>query len=98
MPYEHNGMTYLQRLVRAICPDISEDKQVKTSHDQFSWFKIIRATNSLIIPPLNYVKSNMVVLDKTVEAITAFAHSEEDVPEYDWDNLNLYEAYTEDYK
>lgn len=96
MPYEHNGMTDLQRLVRAICPDISEDKQVKTSHDQFSWFKIIRATNSLIIPPLNYVKSNMVVLDKTVEAITAFAHSEEDAPEYDWDNLNLYEAYTEE--
>lgn len=95
MPYEHNGMTDLQRLVRAICPDISEDKQIKTSHDQFSWFKIIRATNSLIIPPLNYVKSNMVVLDKTVEAITAFAHSEEDAPEYDWDNLNLYEAYTE---
>lgn len=96
MSYEHNGMTDLQRFVRAICPDISEDKQVKTSHDQFSWFKIIRATNSLIIPPLNYVKSNMVVLDKTVEAITAFAHSEEDTPEYDWDNLNLYEAYTEE--
>ena len=86
----------VMRLVRAVCPDFSEDKQVKSSHDQFSWFKIIRATNTLVIPPINYVKSNPIVLDKTVEAITAFAYSEGDAPEYDWDNLNLYEAYTED--
>ena len=86
----------VMRLVRAVCPDFSEDKQVKSSHDQFSWFKIIRATNTLVIPPINYVKSNPIVLDKTVEAITAFAHTAEDATEYDWENLNLYEAYTED--
>lgn len=85
-------MTDIQKLVRAICPDISEDKQVKSSHDQFSWFKIIRATNTLIIPPINYVKSNMMVLDKTVEAITSFAYTPLNSPDYDWDNLNLYEA------
>lgn len=82
----------LSRLVGAICPDFPKDKQIKSSHDQFSWFKIIRATNTLIIPPINYVKSNMMMLDKTVEAITAFAYSEQDAPEYDWENLNLYEA------
>ena len=86
----------VMRLVRAVCPDFSEDKQVKSSHDQFSWFKIIRATNTLVIPPINYVKSNPIVLDKTVEAITAFAHTAEDATEYDWENLNLHEAYTED--
>ena len=86
----------VMRLVRAVCPDFSEDKQVKSSHDQFSWFKIIRATNTLVIPPINYVKSNPIVLDKTVEAITAFAHTAEDATEYDWENLNLYEAYTEE--
>ena len=80
----------LQRLVRTICPDLSEDKQVKSSHDQFSWFQIIRATNTLIVPPINYIKSNMMALDKTVEAIIAFAHSELNASEYDWDNLNLY--------
>lgn len=86
--------TDVMRLVRAVCPDFSDDKQVKCSHDQFSWFKIIRATNTLVIPPLNYVKSNMMVLDKTVEAITAFAHAADDAAEYDWENLNLYEAST----
>lgn len=86
----------VMRLVRAVCPDFSEDKQVKSSHDQFSWFKIIRATNTLVIPPINYVKSNPMVLDKTVEAITAFSHTAEDATEYDWENLNLYEAYTEE--
>lgn len=82
----------LERLVRAICSDFPVDKQVKSSHDQFSWFKVIRATNTLVIPPLNYVKSNMIMLDKTVEAITAFSCCEQDAPEYDWENLNLYEA------
>lgn len=82
----------VKRLVGAVCPDFPEDKQIKSSHDQFSWFKIIRATNTLVIPPINYVKSNMMMLDKTVETITAFAYSEQDAPEYDWENLNLYEA------
>lgn len=86
----------LSRLVGAICPDFPEDKQVKSSHDQFSWFKVIHATNTLVIPPINYVRSNMMMLDKTVEAITAFAYSEQDAPEYDWENLNLYEANTVD--
>ena len=82
----------ITRLVGAICPDFPVDKQVKSSHDQFSWFRVIRATNTLVIPPINYVKSNMMMLDKTVEAITAFAYSEPGAPEYDWENLNLYEA------
>lgn len=86
-------MTELQRLVGAICPDFPEEKQIKSSHDQFAWYKVIRSTNTLVIPPLNYVKSNMVALDKTVEAITAFAQMEEGAPEYEWENLNLYEAY-----
>lgn len=84
----------LQRFVRAVCPDISDDKQVKSSHDQFSWFRIVWATNTLVIPPLNYIKTNMLILDKTVEAIQAFAYSELGSPEYDWENLNLYEAST----
>ena len=84
----------LQRFVRAVCPDISDDKQVKSSHDQFSWFRIVWATNTLVIPPLNYIKTNMLILDKTVEAIQAFAYSEPGSSEYDWENLNLYEAST----
>ncbi len=84
----------LLKLVRAICPDFPEDKQVKSSHDQFSWFKIINATNTLIVPPINYIRSNVLILDKTVEAVTAFSISEPGASEFDWDNLNLYEAHT----
>ena len=89
-------MTELQRLVGAICPNLPEEKQVKSSHDQFAWYKVIRATNTLVVPPVNYIKSNMVALDKTVEALTAFEHMVEGAPEYDWDNLKLYEASTPD--
>lgn len=89
-------MTDLQKLVRAICPDFPENKQVKSSHDQFAWFKVIKATETLVVPPLNYIKSNMIILDKTVEAITAFAYADSKAPEFDWTNLNLYEASTEE--
>lgn len=82
------------KFVQAVCPNISEDKQVKTSHDQFSWFRINATTNTLIIPPIGYVKTNMLILDKTVEALTAFAASESLNQEFDWDHLNLYEANT----
>lgn len=90
-------MTYdLQNLVRAICPDFPEDKQVKSSHDQFAWFKVIKATETLVVPPVSYIKSNPMILDKTIEAITAFAMYESTAPEFDWDNLILHEAYTPD--
>ena len=84
----------VQRLVGAICPNFPANKQVKTSHDSFAWFKVIRATETLVIPPLNYVRSNMIVLDKTVEAIEAFSKADPNAPVFDWDNLNLYEAHT----
>lgn len=87
-------MTDLQKLVRAICPDFPEEKQVKSSHDQFSWFKVIKATETLVVPPLNYIKTNMMVLDKTIEAITAFAVATPGAPEFDWINLTLHTANT----
>lgn len=86
----------LVRLVRAICPDLPNNRKIKSSYDQCTWFKILRAQNTLIVPPIDYIQSNMVVLDKAIEAITAFAHTEMDAPEYDWDHLNLYEASTPD--
>lgn len=88
--------TDIQKLVGAICPNFPSDKQVVTSHDQFSWFKIIKATNTLIVPPVNYIRTNMIILDKTVEAIIAFSISEPTASEFDWDHLNLYEAHTPD--
>lgn len=89
-------MTDLQKLVRAICPDFPEDKQVKSSHDQFAWFKVIKATETLVVPPVNYIRQNMIILDKTVESITAFAQADPSAPEFDWDHLDLFEAYKEE--
>lgn len=82
----------IQKLVQNICPDFSEDKQVKSSHDQFSWFRILKATNTLIVPPMNYIRSNMLILDKTIEAIVSFAYNDINASEYNWNNLYLYDA------
>lgn len=85
-------MTDIQNLVRAICPDFPSTKDVKTSRDQFSWFRVVESSQTLMLPPMNYIKSNVLILDKTVEAISAFAVSEPGAPEYDWTNLILHEA------
>lgn len=86
----------LDRIVHAICPGFPQDRLVKVSHDQFSWYKIVHSTSTLLIPPINYIKSNMLALDKTAEAIKAFATMKFGAPEYNWDNLNLYTACTEE--
>lgn len=81
------------KLVKAICPDMPADKEVKASHDQFTWFKYVRAQNALYIPPVNYIKGNLMILDKVIEALNSYAKSDPDSPEFDWEHLNLYEAH-----
>lgn len=84
----------IQRFVKAVCPDMPGDRKVVSSPDQATWFKLIKNSNTLMIPTLNVIKNNFITLDKAIESINAFAHMDLDAVEYDWEHLNLYEAYT----
>lgn len=82
----------LNKLVHSICPDFPDDiKSVKSSSDAQKWFKVIYATNTLIVPPINYIRTNPIIIDKFIESLKAFEVMDLSDKTYDWDNLNLYE-------
>lgn len=82
----------LDKLVHSVCPDFPDDiKNVKSSSDMHKWFKVIYATNTLIVPPINYIRTNPIIIDKFIESLKAFEAMDLNDKIYDWDNLNLYE-------
>lgn len=82
----------LNKLVHSVCPDFPDDiKNVKSSSDMHKWFKVIYATNTLIVPPINYIRTNPIIIDKFIESLKAFEVMDLNDRIYDWDNLNLYE-------
>lgn len=82
----------VRKLVLAACPDFPIDREVRQTKDSFQWFKIVRATRTLMIPPVNMLRVNMPLLNNFIEAITAFALCDPNDSIYDWDNLHLEEA------
>lgn len=82
----------VRKLVLAACPDFPSDREVRQTKDSFQWFKIIRATRTLMIPPVNMLRTNMPLLNNFIEAITVFAHCDPEDSIYDWEHLDLVEA------
>lgn len=82
----------LDKLVHSVCPNFPDGtKNVKSSSDMYKWFKVIYATNTLIVPPINYIRTNPIIIDKFIESLKAFETMDLNNRIYDWDNLNLYE-------
>lgn len=82
----------LNKLVHSVCPNFPDGiKNVKSSSDMHKWFKVIYATNTLIVPPINYIRTNPIIIDKFIESLKAFEAMDLDDRIYDWNNLNLYE-------
>lgn len=81
----------VSNIVKAICPDFPDDRNIKESHDRMAWYVIGNQPSTLHIPPINYLRSNPLELDRCAEAIRNFASIDISKPEYDWDNLILKE-------
>lgn len=81
----------VNNIVKAICPDFPDDRNIKESHDRMAWYVIGNQPSTLYIPPINYLRSNPLELDRCAEAIRNFASIDISKPEYDWDNLVLKE-------
>ena len=79
----------MERIIKAIAPDMPEDRHVKQTRDVMSWYKIIFATRTLMVPPVNIIKINMRELERFSEAVKAFEHANLDSPEYRWDDEDL---------
>lgn len=82
----------MERIVKAIAPDMPEDRHVKQTRDVMTWYKIIKSTKTLLVPPINIIKTNMRELERFSEAVKAFENADLEGSEYDWDDLVLSEA------
>ena len=82
----------MDKVVKSLAPNMPEDRHVKGTRDVMTWYKIVKSTKTLLVPPMNVLKTNMRELERFSEAVQAFAVADLDGSEYDWDNLYLQEA------
>src|SRR5690625_2410475 len=83
----------IKKLVYAACPDFPDDREVKGTRDTLQWYKVVASARTLMVPPANVLRVNMLELDRFIESVNAFAKCDPTESIYDWDNLNLYEAH-----
>lgn len=86
-------MDWITKLVNAACPDFPGDREVRGTRDSMQWYKIIASSRTLMVPPANILRVNMLELDRFIESVNAFAKCDPTESTYDWDHLNLYEAH-----
>lgn len=79
----------MERVLKAIAPNMPEDRHVKQTRDVMSWYKIVFATRTLMVPPMNIIKTNMRELERFSEAVKAFENADLDSPEYRWGDEDL---------
>lgn len=79
----------MERIIKAIAPDMPEDRHVKQTRDVMSWYRIVFSTRTLMVPPTNIIKTNMRELERFSEAVKAFEHANFDSPEYRWGDEDL---------
>lgn len=79
----------MDRVVKAIAPNMSEDRHVKSTRDVMTWYKIVKSTKTLLVPPMNVLKANMRELERFSEAVQAFAVADLDGSEYRWGDKDL---------
>ena len=79
----------MERIIKAIAPDMPEDRHVKQTRDVMSWYRIVFNTRTLMVPPINIIKTNMRELERFSEAVKAFENADLDSPEYRWGDEDL---------
>ena len=79
----------MERIIKAIAPDMPKDRQVKQTRDPMSWYKIVFSTKTLLVPPANLIKVNMRELERFSEAVKAFESANLYSPEYRWGDEDL---------
>lgn len=79
----------MDRIIKAIAPDMPEDRHVKQTRDVMSWYRIVFNTKTLMVPPTNIIKTNMRELERFSEAVKAFENANLDSPEYRWNDEDL---------
>lgn len=80
----------LNDLVNTVCPDFNwDEKDVAITNDSSAWYRVGRDKPTLHVPPIKLLKTNLMELDKFVEAVKNFNHANIKQDKFRWLELNL---------
>ena len=79
----------MERVIKAIAPNMPEDRHVKQTRDVMTWYKVVNSTKTLLVPPMNIIKTNMRELERFSESVKAFETMDLDSPIYRWGDEDL---------
>lgn len=84
-------MIPIQQFAKQVDPEITPDRLslIHSTQDQNLWFKIDPSRRILALPPMNRIRANYQLLDKSIEAIIAFSKMEFESPMYQWGENNI---------
>ena len=85
-------MIPIQSFAKQIDPGYPPDRLqlIHSTKDEHLWFRIDSDRHILVLPPMNLLRTNYTLLDKAIEAITAFEYAEFDAPKYNWDEQSYH--------
>jgi DNA polymerase I-like protein with 3'-5' exonuclease and polymerase domains len=81
----------MNSLIQAVCPSMPQDRSIKSTKDRMVWYRWYKSTKTLMVPPLNVLRANVIELDRFIEAVKTFSIADLDASTYDWDHLHLYD-------
>ena len=68
-----------------------QNKHLQNTSDRTVWYKVNRATRTMLVPGLNVLRVNHIEVEKFLAAVESFLIHDMDDPIFNWDNLNLYD-------
>ena len=79
----------MERIIKSIAPNMPATYNVKQTRDVMSWYKVVYTTKTLMVPPLNLLRTNMRELNRFSEAVKAFEKMDFSSPMYKWGDEDL---------
>lgn len=79
----------MDKIVKQITPNMPNDRHVKATRDVMAWYKVVWSTRTLMVPPVNILKTNMRELERFSEALTSFESMDFSSPLYQWGDEDL---------
>lgn len=87
-------MATINDLVKAVCPEMPDDRRVSTTSVLDKYYHINLAEKTLFVPTLEVLRANLSEVDRFIEACHAFAKiTDWESKEYRWDNLGPFKHY-----
>ena len=79
----------MERVIKSIAPNMPADRRVKQTRDVMAWYRVNYTEKTLMVPPLNLLKTNLRELERFSEAVRAFETMDLSSPIYHWDDDSL---------